>query len=226
MPRLHTVAVRVTWWSAVQTASPVPLRAVRSGRRRERRPLYKAIYSFVFGDGDPDAGWEEVEKKAFVAFAQANKGIVTMPEFMALTGLGPLEAEARINRFLYEFEGSPEVTEGGTIYYFFPNLLRRKDKSDRREDTRFGASVPMRRIAPFSANPKKSNVTFAVFNGVNLLFGSYFLFESFASHPALAALLQGFGGPRRVSAGGGDAFYNLTYMLFHNFAGIITPIVC
>ena len=96
-------------------------RVARSGRRKERRPLYKAIYSFIFGDGDPDAGWDTVEKKAFVAFAQANKDIVTMPEFMALTGLGPLQAEERINRFLYEFEGSPEVTDGGGIYYFFPS---------------------------------------------------------------------------------------------------------
>ena len=106
--------------------------AASGPHRRERRPLYKAIYSFVFGDGDPGLpGWDAVEKKAFVAFVQANKGVVTMPEFMALTGLGPPEAETRINRYLYEFEGSPEVTEGGAIYYFFPSLMRRKDKADR-----------------------------------------------------------------------------------------------
>ena len=172
-------------------------RAARSSRKRERRPLYKAIYSFIFGDGDPDAGWDSVEKKAFVAFAQANKGVVTMPEFMALTGLGPLRAEERINRFLYEFEGSPEVTEGGTLYYFFPSLLRRKDRSD---GTR-GSSVPMRRIAPFSSNAKKANALFCVFNGANLLFGSYFLSQALASHALMQRIYGEFAG-KLITVGG------------------------
>ena len=187
-------------------------RAARAGRRRERRPLYKAIYSFVFGDGDPDAGWDTVEKKAFVAFAQANKGIVTMPEFMALTGLGPLQAEERINRFLYEFEGSPEVTDGGSIYYFFPSLLRGKDKADRT----FGSSVPMRRVASFSSNDKKANATFCVFNAVNLLFGSYFLYGSL-SVPAMEILLH----HGRIS--GFDYLYVFTTYLAARFAGIAHP---
>lgn len=194
-------------------------RAARSGRRRERRPLYKAIYSFVFGDGDPDAGWDAVEKKAFVAFAQANKGVVTMPEFMALTGFGPLEAEARINRYLYEFEGSPEVTEGGTIYYFFPALLRRKDKTDRT----YGSSVPMRPIARFSANPKKSNTTFAVFNGVNLLFGSYFFFGSIAAHPLLAPLYSPQYVNKLIPTGGWDGFYLFTHQLLGKLLDVANP---
>ncbi len=134
------------------------------------------------------------------------------PEFMALTGLGPLEAEARINRYLYEFEGSPEVTEGGTIYYFFPALLRRKDKTDRT----YGSSVPMRPIARFSSNPKKANATFAVFNGVNLLFGSYFFFESRRCPiPLLAALRPGSTWPERVvTSGAGTASTIFTHMLF------------
>ncbi|HOX31281.1 MAG TPA: hypothetical protein PLB91_03065, partial [Spirochaetales bacterium] len=88
-------------------------RAYARERRAQKRPLHKAIFSFVFGDGDPDQGWDELEKKAVIAFLQANKGIVTMPEFMAITGLPPAQAEDRINRYLYEFEGSPEVSPGG-----------------------------------------------------------------------------------------------------------------
>ena len=83
----------------------------------------------------------------------------------------------------------------------------------------------MRPIARFSSNLlKRPTRPSAVFNGVNLLFGTYFFFESLASHPALAALaLQGFGQRRVVYIGGGDAFYNLTYMLFHNYAGMANP---
>jgi hypothetical protein len=186
-------------------------RAARAGRKRERRPLYKAIYSFVFGDGDPDAGWEGTEKKAFVAFVQANKGIITMPEFMALTGLRPLEAEERINRFLYEFEGSPEVSEGGTIYYSFPALLRRKDRGDRN----FG-TVPMRRIAPFSSNAKKANATFCAFNAVNLVFGSYFLYGAL-SIPAMDILLS------HARIAGFDYLYVFTTFLAAKYGGIADP---
>jgi hypothetical protein len=181
-------------------------RMSRAQRRREKKPLHKAIYSFVFGDGDPDANWDEVEKKAFIAFVQTNKGLVSMPEFMAITGLPPLEAEERINTYLLEFEGSPEVSEGGTIYYAFPSLMRRKDRMDRS----FGGTVPMKRMAAFSMNKAKSNRTFCLLNGVNLLFGSYFFVESLLPHPALDALYAG--GKARFS--GGEWFYSFTHVLF------------
>jgi hypothetical protein len=148
-------------------------RGRRMARDKDRRPLHKAVFSFVFGDGDPNEPWSETEKKAVTAFIQANRGVMTLEEFMVLTGYRPAEAEEAINRYLYEFEGSPEVTDAGTIYYFFPALLRRKDT----RDGTFGSSVPMKRLIAFSANPKKSNKWFCVFNAVNLLFGSYFFFN-------------------------------------------------
>ena len=143
----------------------------RLARSRDRRPLHKAVFSFVFGDGDPNEAWAETEKKAVTAFIQANRGLISLEEFMILTGYRPEEAQDAINRYLYEFEGSPEVTPKGTIYYFFPALLRRKDERDRT----FGGSAPLKRLIPFSSNPRKDNVWFAALNGVNLAFGSYFL---------------------------------------------------
>jgi hypothetical protein len=216
--RLLDTLVRVWFYSEIFMTPEQ--RSARAGRRRERRPLYKAIYSFVFGDGDPDSGWETVEKKAFIAFAQANKGIVTMPEFMSITGLGPLEAEERINRFLYEFEGSPEVTEGGTIYYSFPSLLRRKDRAD----ATYGNSVPMRRMAPFSSNAKKANRTFCAFNGVNILFGSYFLAEALAPHAGTLSLIYGGANAAKLMiVRGWDGFYYFTHQLFGKILGMADP---
>ncbi|HSV57086.1 MAG TPA: hypothetical protein VLH39_08290 [Magnetospirillaceae bacterium] len=147
----------------------------RATRSRERRPLHRAVFSFVFGDGDPNEPWDETEKKAVAAFIQSNRGVISLEEFMVLTGHRPLEAEDAINRYLYEFEGSPEVTDNGTIYYFFPALLRRKDERDRSLGSSAGSLAPMKRTVPFSANPKKANFWFAALNGVNLAFGSFFL---------------------------------------------------
>ncbi len=143
----------------------------RYERKKDKRPLHKAIFSFVFGDGDQNADWETVEKKAVVAFLQSNKGIMTILDFMAITGLSPSDAEKHINRYLLEFEGEPMVSEAGTIYYFFPSLLRRKDKVDRT----WGGSVPMKRLAAFSSNPARMNRWFAGLNGFNLILGGYFL---------------------------------------------------
>jgi hypothetical protein len=210
--------VRIWFYSELFTTPEE--RMYRAARRREKKPLYKAIYSFVFGDGDLELGWEETEKKAFVAFVQANKGLVTMPEFMSITGLGPLEAEERINRYLLEFEGSPEVSEGGTIYYFFPSLLRRKDRSDRT----FGGTLPMKRIAPFSTNPKKANRIFCVFNGVNFLFGSYFLAESLGSSPELLGRIYGGANAMKIlMLRGWDGFYYFTHQLFGKLVGVADP---
>jgi len=215
--RLLDTMVRI-WFYSELFLSPQE-RAMRQDRRRERRPLHKAIYSFVFGDGDPDSGWDTVEKKAFVAFVQTNKGLISMPEFMALTGFPPLEAEERINRYLYEFEGSPEVSDGGTIYYSFPSLLRRKDKTDRT----FGGTTPMKRIVAFSSNKPKANRTFCAFNGVNLLFGSYFLTEALTPHNLLAVIYGGKYANKLVTTGGWDGFYFFTHQLFGKLGGMADP---
>lgn len=194
-------------------------RGVRAERRRERRPLHKAIFSFVFGDGDPDAGWDAVEKRAVVAFVQTHRGVITLPEFMSITGLPPLEAEERINRYLYEFEGSPEVTDGGAIYYSFPSLMRRSDKTDRS----FGGSVQMRPIARFSSNPSKSNTWFCVINAVNLLFGGYFVAGALSFHPLLSILYSGQYATQLRLTHGWDAFYLFVHQLFGKLGGVADP---
>lgn len=191
----------------------------RAEKKRDKRPLYKGIFSFVFGDGDPNADWDSLEKKAVVAFLQANKGIMTTQEFMALTGLGPAEAETRINTYLFEFEGEPKVSEAGTIYYSFPALLRRKDRADKT----WGGSLPMKRLAPFSSNPAKANRAFAGLNGFNLVFGSYFLWGALAAHPLLERLYTAPLDVKLVMTRGFDAFYLFVHQLLGKFAGAADP---
>jgi len=142
--------------------------------RRQRRPLYKAIFSHVFGDGDPNGNWAEVEKKAVIAFLQTHKGIITMPEFMAITGLDPLEAELAINKYLLEFEGNPEVSEAGALYFSFPRLLARLGTTPEL----LGSSVALKRLGKFSSNTPKADNIFRLINVFNLAFGGYFLFNA------------------------------------------------
>lgn len=142
--------------------------------RENRKPLYKAVFSHVFGDGDPNPGWADIEKKSVVAFLQTHKGIITMPEFMAVTGLGPEQAETAINRYMLEFEGSPEVTEGGTIYFSFPKLLARTGVTPEA----YGSTVALKRLGKFSSNTKKMDNVFRFVNIFNLAFGGYYLYNA------------------------------------------------
>jgi hypothetical protein len=136
------------------------------------RPLHKAIFSFVFGDGNPDATIEQRHKTAVIAFIQANKGVINLEEYIAITGKVPLDADREITAFCAEFGGSPEVTDDGTIVYRFDDLMLKAETSAR------SIAVPYKQLRRFSGNTKKMNTWFGVINTVNLLFGGYFLYHS------------------------------------------------
>jgi hypothetical protein len=187
----------------------------KAQKRREGRPLHKAIFSFVFGEPDPNAGWDETERKTVVAFLQANKGLLTMPEFRALTGLSPLEAESRINRYLSDFKGSPEVSEAGTVLFAFPDLLRRAERSD----GTFGQSIPLKQTEVFSANKGKMNSWFAIINLVNIAFGSYFIAGSILPHHVKTVIYRG----REVVQAGWDYLYLITSGLAKMFFDLPNP---
>ena len=173
--RIFDIIIRIWFYNEV-FKSPGQRRyetELRARKRENRRPLSKAIFSFVFGEPDPNAGHDEVEKKAFLALARVKKGIVLLEDFMAITGLSPTEAETAINRYLYEFEGIPEVSDNGTVYYRFPGLMKRA-----RSDEAGLTDSPLAKVRLFSANAPKANRIYALINGVNLLFGSYFIYCS------------------------------------------------
>jgi hypothetical protein len=157
-----------------------------SAPRRRGKPLHKAVFSFVFGEKDPNDGADTAEKRALIAYLGANRGLIALPEYMAITGLGPAEAEPGILSFCAEFGGYPEATEEGTIVYRFQDILLRADKAERGAEMaadRPGISQlrwgPLRRLRAFSSNSKSMNTWFGIINSVNLLFGGYFLYQAF-----------------------------------------------
>lgn len=165
--------VRIWFYSELTKSFDDPY-GIKRRAAPKKRPLYTAVFSFVFGDGDPNAGWDSRERKAVVSYIQANRGVIALPEFMAITGKTPTEAEEAITSYLVEFGGSPEATEEGTVVYRFDELLRRSET----KEPLFGFSAPLKKPKLFSANPKKLNGWFIALNGVNLLFGSYFLYNA------------------------------------------------
>jgi hypothetical protein len=172
--RLFDTLIRI--WLYSEFFKDPATRYRQAEERKTRRPLHKAVFSHVFGDGDPNPSWQEIERKSFVSFLQTHKGIITLPEFMAITGLDPVDAELAINRYVLEFGGSPEVTEKGSVYFTFPNLLARVGTTPDYQ----GSTVALKRTAKFSSNAPKADNIFRMVNLFNIVFGGYFLYNAAA----------------------------------------------
>jgi len=152
--------------------------------KKDGRAFYKSVFGFVFGEGDPNAGWDEAERKYVISYVRAHKGVITVEELMALTGRELEEAHALMNRLLLEYEGEPGVTEDGTVVYSFPELMRTSNAA-READGRTAVLNPStKRVAPFSANKPRTNGWIIFFNAFNLAFGAYFLGISIAQGAA------------------------------------------
>jgi hypothetical protein len=203
---IFDIIIRIWFYSELTKALDPQYHGNRAAPRPKGRPLYKAIFSFVFGDGDPNGDWVSKEKKSLIAYLQRHQGVISLPEFMTFTGLPPQTAETAITACCVEFGGMPEATEDGTVVYRFDELLLQGDKRNRF----FGSSSPLKRLKTFSANAQKMNIWFSVINGVNLVFGSYFLFNALTAGEITTQAQF-----KAVSY-----LYGITYYLFSSF---VTP---
>jgi len=100
------------------------------GYRRQRSAsemnFLEAIFSFLFGDGNPNADLEERRWQAIASTIRTQNGAV-VAEHLApyLDNLGKgydLEYENYLLPVLVRFNGRPEVTPEGGIVYQFPDL--------------------------------------------------------------------------------------------------------
>ncbi|MBD0334656.1 MAG: hypothetical protein ICV62_04135 [Cyanobacteria bacterium Co-bin13] len=100
---------------------------------RQRRPREKselnfleAIFSFLFGDGDPNADLEERRWQTIAAVIRNNRGAVVAEQIAPyLDALGQgwsREYEDYMLPVLSRFNGQPEVSPEGQLIYHFPEL--------------------------------------------------------------------------------------------------------
>jgi hypothetical protein len=183
--QLLDLLLRMWFWSSILGTTNVRRRPPREGRA-----FYKSVFGFVFGDGDPNQGWEERERKHAISYIQGHKGVITLEELMGMTGREIDDANALMNRLLLEYEGEPGVTENGTLIYTFPELMR-TSRSAKEVGTIQLQAGPTRRPAAFSANKNRTNGWIIFFNTFNLLFGTYFLTVSLTQGPAALASKTG-----------------------------------
>ncbi|MEM6715878.1 MAG: hypothetical protein AAF827_21020, partial [Cyanobacteria bacterium P01_D01_bin.6] len=101
-----------------------PQRSPRQGRSDDSMNFLEAIFSFLFGDGDPNADLEERRWREVGAVIQNNGGAIAAEQVVPyLDDLGKgwaAEDEDYILPVLTRFNGVPEVSPKGDIIYHFP----------------------------------------------------------------------------------------------------------
>jgi hypothetical protein len=81
-------------------------------------------FTFLFGSGDPNAGFEEKRWQAIAQVIAENQGVVSCEQIAPYSGGDPKE-ENWMLPILVRFNGGPEVGPAGQIIYVFPEFRRR-----------------------------------------------------------------------------------------------------
>ncbi|KAJ0792055.1 hypothetical protein HanOQP8_Chr01g0013021 [Helianthus annuus] len=85
------------------------------------------VFSFVFGDGDPNEGIEERRWKMIGQYIGSNDGVVTAEElapYLDVETAVNMDDDSYILPVLLHFDGQPQVDKEGNILYRFPSLQR------------------------------------------------------------------------------------------------------
>ncbi|MGA1621245.1 MAG: hypothetical protein ACO36E_00790 [Synechocystis sp.] len=107
--------------------SPDPYRPQQRHSKPKEKGLnfLEAIFSFLFGDGDPNADLEEKRWRTIGTLIRNNGGAIAAEQVAPyLDNVTPLnqETEDYIMPVLARFNGYPQVSDQGDIIYTFPDL--------------------------------------------------------------------------------------------------------
>lgn len=98
-------------------------------RRPDQGNFLFNVYSFLFGDGNPNKNLEERKWAMIAQVIQNSGGVVTAEQLAPYTGADPANEDA-VLPVLTRFDGKPEVTESGNIVYTFPSLQATVQESE------------------------------------------------------------------------------------------------
>jgi hypothetical protein len=97
-----------------------------ASRKNDSMNFLEAVFSFLFGDGNPNADLEQRRWRQIGAVIQKNRGAVVAEQIAPyLDNLGQgfaREYEDYMLPVLTRFNGKPEVSPEGAIVYHFPDL--------------------------------------------------------------------------------------------------------
>lgn len=119
-------------------------------RRREKSNLnfFEAVFSFLFGDGNPNPNLEERRWQEIATVIRSNRGAVVAEQIAPyLDNIGEgytKEYEDYMLPVLTRFNGQPAVSPSGQIVYHFPELQVRAAKKPRYSISAYLEEFPWR----------------------------------------------------------------------------------
>jgi hypothetical protein len=140
-------------------------------RRREKSELnfFEAIFSFLFGDGNPNANLEERRWQEIGTVINENRGAIVAEQVSPyLDDIGEKyqqEYEDYMLPVLTRFNGQPQVSPSGQIIYYFPELQVRAAKKLRHAIAAYLEESPWR----FSAATSGQIILSAGLGAANLV---------------------------------------------------------
>jgi hypothetical protein len=92
--------------------------------RDDKKSFIASVYDFVLGPErvQINAG---AQTREIAAFVRTRKGVLTVADIQALSGMSREEAQRFFARFVAEFEGETVITEHGLLVALFPALLEK-----------------------------------------------------------------------------------------------------
>jgi hypothetical protein len=110
--------------------------------------FFEAVFSFLFGDGNPNAKLEERRWQEIAAVIRTQRGAVVAEQIAPyLDDIGPAykqEYEDYMLPVLIRFNGQPKVSSEGQIVYYFPELQIRASKKGRQSIPAYLEELPWR----------------------------------------------------------------------------------
>lgn len=92
--------------------------------KKDKESFLDKCFSFLFGDGDPNAGLEERYWRTVASVLKANGGVV-VAEQLAPYALSEGKNEDWVLPILVRFNGNCDVSENGNIIYSFPSFQQK-----------------------------------------------------------------------------------------------------
>lgn len=188
-----------------------------NSRRRQRRRqtdnnqmnFLESVYSFLFGDGNPNADIEETRYATIGQVIQNNDGAVVAEQIAPYVDKVDADEDYMIP-VLARFNGYPEVSPEGEIIYYFPELQVMASRREKR-------SIPnylQEQLWRFTQASSTQKILAIGLGGVNIILA--LALGSFLQDPAIAAEL-----------GGLVAFVNSIYpvLVGYGIAFLVIPLI-
>jgi hypothetical protein len=112
-----------TWWYFDWGGSSSQVEAIEPTEAKKKPQLnfLGAVFSFLFGEANPNANLEELRWRSIGQVIRKNQGAITAEQVAPYLEEALPQSEDHILPVLVRFNGVPEVSEIGDIVYRFPD---------------------------------------------------------------------------------------------------------